>query len=133
MIVKKDRASDYVRLKRMRAREIFVSENKENWKPLLALTEISEIPILSKLEEIWKTIYSFCLFCLFRVAPAAYRSSQARGQIRAVAAGLHHSHSNSGSSHVCRLHHSSRQHRIVNPLSEARDRTCILMDAGRVC
>ena len=27
----------------------------------------------------------------------AYRGSQARGQIRAVAAGLHHSHSNAGS------------------------------------
>ena len=29
--------------------------------------------------------------------PAAYGSSQARGQIRAAAAGLHHSHSNTGS------------------------------------
>ena len=26
-------------------------------------------------------------------------------------------------SHVCNLHHSLRQHRILNPLSEARDRT----------
>ena len=26
-------------------------------------------------------------------------------------------------SHVCELHHSSRQHRILNPLSGARDRT----------
>ena len=30
-------------------------------------------------------------------APAAYGDSQARGQIRAVAAGLHHSHSNARS------------------------------------
>uniref|UniRef100_A0A8D0ZDY0 C2 DOCK-type domain-containing protein n=1 Tax=Sus scrofa TaxID=9823 RepID=A0A8D0ZDY0_PIG len=29
---------------------------------------------------------------------------------------------------ICNLHHSSRQHWILNPLSEARDRTCILMD-----
>ena len=36
-------------------------------------------------------------FCLFRAAPMAYGSSQARGQIRAVAAGLRHSHSNTGS------------------------------------
>ena len=28
---------------------------------------------------------------------------------------------------VCNLHHSSWQRGIVNPLSEARDRTCILM------
>ena len=31
-------------------------------------------------------------------------------------------------SHVCSLHHSSRQRRILNPLSKVRDRTCILMD-----
>ena len=30
-------------------------------------------------------------------------------------------------SHVCDLHHSSRQHQILNPLSEARDLTCNLM------
>ena len=34
---------------------------------------------------------------------------------------------------VCNLHHSSRQCRILNPLSEARDRTCILMDITWVC
>ena len=35
-------------------------------------------------------------FCVFRAAPVTYVSSQARGQIRAAAAGLHHSHSNAG-------------------------------------
>ena len=39
----------------------------------------------------------FFFFGLFRAAPAAYRSAQARGQIRAVAAGLPHSHSDPGS------------------------------------
>ena len=34
---------------------------------------------------------------LFRAAPAAYGGFQARGQIGAPAAGLHHSHSNAGS------------------------------------
>ena len=33
----------------------------------------------------------------FRDAPVAYGGSQARGEIEAVAAGLHHSHSNMGS------------------------------------
>ena len=37
--------------------------------------------------------YSF----IFRVAPVAYVTSQARGRIGAVAAGLHHSHSKAGS------------------------------------
>ena len=36
-------------------------------------------------------------FCLFRAVPLARGNSQARGQIGAVAAGLHHSHSNTGS------------------------------------
>ena len=44
-------------------------------------------------------MYSFiyCLFVLFRAAPVAYRGSQARGLIRAVAASLCHSHSNARS------------------------------------
>ena len=35
-------------------------------------------------------------------------------------------------SSICDLHHSSWQHQILNPLSEARDRTCVLTDASRV-
>ena len=35
--------------------------------------------------------------CLFRVAPAAYGSSQARGQVGAAASGLCHDLSNAGS------------------------------------
>ena len=35
----------------------------------------------------------FWSFCLFRATPEAYGSSQARGQIRATAASLYHSHS----------------------------------------
>ena len=35
-------------------------------------------------------------------------------------------------SHVCDLRHSSRQCWILNPVSEARDRTCILRDTSRV-
>ena len=39
----------------------------------------------------------FFFFLLFRASLAAYGSSQARGRIGAVASGLHHSHSNTGS------------------------------------
>ena len=35
-------------------------------------------------------------------------------------------------SHVCDLHHSSWQHRILNPLREARDRTCSLMVPSQI-
>ena len=39
----------------------------------------------------------FCFVLFFRAALAAHRSFQARGRIGATAAGLPHSHSNSGS------------------------------------
>ena len=34
---------------------------------------------------------------------------------------------------VCDLHHSSCKDWILNPLSEARDQTFILMDPSQVC
>ena len=37
------------------------------------------------------------LFCLFKAAPEVYGGSQARGRIRAAAAGRHHRHSNARS------------------------------------
>ena len=49
---------------------------------------------------IWDSFYFLkfiYLFCFFRATSVARVSSQARGWIRAVAAGLHHSHSNLGS------------------------------------
>ena len=44
-----------------------------------------------------KVFVFVCLFVFSYAAPAAYGGSQARGLIGAVAAGLHHSHSNAGS------------------------------------
>ena len=41
--------------------------------------------------------FFFFVISLFRAAPAAYGGSQVRGQIGAIAAGLHHSHNNVGS------------------------------------
>ena len=45
--------------------------------------------------HIYIYIFFLCVcVCVFRAAPMAYGGSQARGLIRAVAASLHHSHSN---------------------------------------
>ena len=46
--------------------------------------------------------------------PAGYGSSQARGQIGAAAAGPHHSHRNTRSSHICNLCCSLWQCHILN-------------------
>ena len=73
---------------------------------------------------------SIYFFCLFRAAPTAYGSSQARGQFGAVATGT--TTAMPDLSHVCDLHHSSEQHWILNPLSKARDQICFLMDAGQI-
>ena len=70
---------------------------------------------------------------LFRAAPMAYGGSQARGLIRAIAAGLHHSTAMQDSNHICDLHHRSWQHRIINPLSEARNWTLNLMVPSWIC
>ena len=35
-------------------------------------------------------------------------------------------------SRICDLHHSSQQWWILNPLREAGDRTCILMDTSQI-
>ena len=62
----------------------------------------------------------------------AYGGSQARGQIRAIASGLPHSHSNTGSELYLQPKPQLRPQWIFNPLSEARDQTCVLMDASLV-
>ena len=54
----------------------------------------------------------FFSFGIFRATPTAYGGSQARGLVGATATGLHH---------------SSRQRRLLNSLSEARDQTQKLM------
>ena len=72
---------------------------------------------------------------LFRATPEAYGSSQARGPIGATAASLRHSHGIQAmqyTSRVCDLHHGSRQHRILNPLSEARDQTLNLLVTSQI-
>ena len=59
----------------------------------------------------------FWLIWLFRVTPAADGGFQVSGLIGATAGGLHH---------------SSQQHRILNPLSKTRDQTHNLMVPIRI-
>ena len=51
------------------------------------------------------------VFWLFRAAPMAYVISQARGEIRAAVAGLHHNHSNA----VSKMHLQHSPQLIATP------------------
>ena len=60
----------------------------------------------------------------------AYGSSLARGRIRATVAPYAKATAMQDPSLVCDLYHSSSQRQVPDPLSKARDQTCILMDTG---
>ena len=68
----------------------------------------------------------FFFFLVFRATPATGKS-QARGRIGSVTVTA-----TPGLSHVGDLYHSSWQHQILNPLTEARDQTRFLVDTSRV-
>ena len=61
-------------------------------------------------------------------APAAYGCFQARGLVRAAAETHAIAAATPHLSRICDLHCSLQQHQILNPLSQARDQTCILTE-----
>ena len=77
------------------------STHQRNFNEVRLLQSTTRRKALNSL--IWDVSFSlmnsnlFFFFCLFRATPMAYRGSQAKSQIRTVAAGLHHSHSNARS------------------------------------
>ena len=74
----------------------------------------------------WLNVGTFFFF-LFMAVPMAYGSSQARGWIGAAAVGQPHNHSKAKSEPCLQ---PTWLHWILNPLSEARDQTHVLMDAN---
>ena len=75
----------------------------------------------------------FCFLVAFRAAPTAYGNSQIRGQIRTIVLVYTTASATQDLSCICDLYHSSRQCWILNPLSEAREWTLILIDPSQVC
>ena len=64
----------------------------------------------------------FFVLCLFRAAPAAYVIPRLRVQLGLQPLTFARATATPDPSHVCDLYYySSRQHRILNPLSKARD------------
>ena len=110
------------------------------WHSLTYWTDISASKVFSRVfrypehsQGEKSLLFSDWLIDFFRATYVAYGNSQARRRIRAADAGLHHSHCNTGSELHLNLYHGSQQHCILNPLSEARDQTPILMDTSQVC
>ena len=120
-------------------REIKIELDKTQPKPCLFhwpggwRSAASVLPINSYLY--YGLSRGFFFFGIFRAEPAAYGSPQARGRIWAVVTSLCHSTATAmpGPCCICNLHHSSWQRQIVKPLSETKDRTCVLMDASQIC
>ena len=71
-------------------------------------------------------------FLLFRATAVAYGGPQARDPVGSAAAAYAAVTATPDLSCVCGLHCSFQKHRILNPLSEARDRTHILLDTSWV-
>ena len=63
--------------------------------------------------------------------PAVCGCSQARGESELQLPACATATATRDLSHICSLHPSSRQHQIINPLSEARNRTRIHMATSR--
>ena len=80
---------------------------------------------------------SFLLsFLSFKATPEAYGGSQARGRIQLSLPAHATATATPDPSHICDPYHSSwrcsQQCQILNPLSGARDRNCILMDTSQI-
>ena len=76
-------------------------------------------------------VFFFVFFAFSRATPTAYGGSQAKGWNIALATSLHTA--TQDPSHVCDLHHSSRQRQILNLLSKGRDQTRNLMVPSLIC
>ena len=68
------------------------------WQKSVSYIQSNHTMPSSELEGVFFCfLFLFFVFCLFKAAPMAYRGSQAKGQIGAVATSLCHGHSNVGS------------------------------------
>ena len=73
-----------------------------------------------------------CIYFALGAAPAAYGGSQGSISELQLLACDATAPATPDPSRICDLHHSSQQRRIPDPLSEARDRTHLLMDTRQI-
>ena len=95
--------------------------------PRLGHKELSQQPVFYEASHREVPFFSFGLF---RATSPTYGGSHARG--RTETAAYTAATATWDPSCICDLHCSSGQRRILNPLSEARDRTHVLMDTSQI-
>ena len=116
----------------------FAFENSLPLQPILTFSNHSHTHLPPALSFLILTLLCSLhkkahFFCLFRAAPVAYGGSQAKGQIRAAAADLRHSHSNAGSKPRLKPIPQLMAMWIPNPRIVAKDQTHILMNTSWIC
>ena len=100
------------------------------WRP--GIREFCQKSCLQSNYIIWICVLNF-FFCFSGLHLRPMKVPRLRGPIGATAAGLCHSQSNSGSKqHLWATPQLTQQHQIPNPLSEARDQTCMLMETSQI-
>ena len=67
-------------------------------------------------------------FCLFRATPTDIEVPRLGVQLELLLPAFATATATLDPSHICDLYHSSWQCRILSPLRDARDGTCVLMD-----
>ena len=89
----------------------------------------------SSVKVIFATISSslFIYFCLFRTTPADREVPRLGAESELQLPAYTTTTASKDPSRDCDLHHSSQQCWILHSLSEARDRTCIVLDASWGC
>ena len=102
--------------------------NKGNAKFLEEYTW--EFATVSTSVHIWSEDTFHHFFFLSTAAPAAYVSSQPRSQIRTAAAAYVRATATSDLRPICKLHRILQPCHILNPLSKARDETCIVTNSS---
>ena len=80
----------------------------------------------------WLDFFWF-FFLLFRAVPSAYGVPRWGVESELQLSAHTTATATPDLSRVFDLHHHSRQHRILNPLSEARGPTCVLMVTSQIC
>ena len=111
------------------SRLVLIHGDSEDWNKRLLIYLLESFSIILYSFKYYSSYY----YCLFRATSTSYGGPQARGRIGAVATGLSHSPSDAGSKLPLWPTPQLRQCWILNPLSEARDQTHVLMDTSQIC